>query len=118
MPRPRARSALITWCDSTDRWSSSSRRRTRHTTRGESRIRAAGALLLARICGRWEIPLDREHVVGHRELFAAKRCPGNLDPERLIAEWYLRDTPPSPEAHWYGKAGEAQPEPTAAVESS
>jgi thioredoxin reductase (NADPH) len=25
----------------------------------------------------------------------------------LDAEWYLRDTPPSPEAHWYGKAGEA-----------
>ena len=23
------------------------------------------------------------------------------------AEWYLRDTPPSPEAHWAGKAGEA-----------
>jgi thioredoxin reductase (NADPH) len=26
----------------------------------------------------------------------------------LDAEWYLRDTPPSPEAHWYGLAGEAQ----------
>ena len=25
----------------------------------------------------------------------------------LDAEWYLRDTPPSPEAHWYGRAGEA-----------
>jgi len=25
----------------------------------------------------------------------------------LDAEWYLRDTPPSPEAHWAGKAGEA-----------
>jgi len=25
----------------------------------------------------------------------------------LDAEWYLRDTPPSPEAHWFGKAGEA-----------
>jgi thioredoxin reductase (NADPH) len=31
----------------------------------------------------------------------------------LDAEWYLRDTPPSPEAHWYGHAGEAQgPLPT------
>ena len=36
----------------------------------------------------------------------------------LDAEWYLRDTPPSPEAHWYGKAGQAQPEPTTAVEAS
>jgi thioredoxin reductase (NADPH) len=26
----------------------------------------------------------------------------------LDAEWYLRDTPPSPEAHWAGKAGVAQ----------
>ncbi len=26
----------------------------------------------------------------------------------LDAEWYLRDTPPSPEAHWAGKAGQAQ----------
>jgi hypothetical protein len=25
----------------------------------------------------------------------------------LDAEWYLRDTPPSPEAHWFGKAGVA-----------
>ena len=30
----------------------------------------------------------------------------------LDAEWYLRDTPPSPEAHWYGKVGETQPAPT------
>jgi thioredoxin reductase (NADPH) len=26
----------------------------------------------------------------------------------LDAEWYLRDTPPSPEAHWFGKSGVAQ----------
>ena len=32
----------------------------------------------------------------------------------LDAEWYLRDTPPSPEAHWAGKAGVAQ-EGTAGV---
>jgi thioredoxin reductase (NADPH) len=29
----------------------------------------------------------------------------------LDAEWYLRDLPPSPEAHWFGKSGEAQPDP-------
>jgi thioredoxin reductase (NADPH) len=28
----------------------------------------------------------------------------------LDAEWYLRDVPPSPEAHWSGIAGKAQPE--------
>lgn len=45
---------------------------------------AAGASLIAAIAGRWEIPLDREHVVGHSEIFADKSCPGNLDVERLI----------------------------------
>jgi N-acetylmuramoyl-L-alanine amidase len=44
----------------------------------------AGARLLGAIAGRWEIPLDRAHVLGHRELFAAKDCPGNLDVERLV----------------------------------
>jgi N-acetylmuramoyl-L-alanine amidase len=43
-----------------------------------------GAALLERIAARWRIPLDREHVIGHREVFAAKDCPGNLDIERLI----------------------------------
>jgi N-acetylmuramoyl-L-alanine amidase len=43
-----------------------------------------GAALIASIARRWETPLDREHVVGHREIFAAKECPGNLDLDRLI----------------------------------
>ncbi len=30
----------------------------------------------------------------------------------LDAEWYLRDTPPSPEAHWAGRAGQTEPAPT------
>ena len=37
---------------------------------------------------------------------AGTGCMGALD-----AEWYLRDLPPSPEAHWFGKSGEAQPAP-------
>ena len=44
-----------------------------------------GARLLRTIAARWAIPLDPEHVVGHREIFAAKACPGNLDVERLLA---------------------------------
>ncbi len=44
----------------------------------------AGARLLAEISSRWEIPLDGEHVIGHREVFAGKDCPGNLDVARLI----------------------------------
>jgi N-acetyl-anhydromuramyl-L-alanine amidase AmpD len=47
---------------------------------------AAGAALLAAVAARWAIPLDRSHVVGHREIFVHKDCPGNLDMERLVAE--------------------------------
>jgi N-acetylmuramoyl-L-alanine amidase len=47
---------------------------------------AAGAELLRRASDRWSIPPDRDHVVGHREIYARKTCPGNLDIERLIAE--------------------------------
>jgi N-acetylmuramoyl-L-alanine amidase len=45
---------------------------------------AEGAVLLARIAQRWDMPLDRAHVVGHRELTDAKSCPGNLDIQRLL----------------------------------
>ncbi len=47
---------------------------------------ASGARLIAAVAERWDIPLDRDHVVGHREVFAAKECPGNLDVGRLIRE--------------------------------
>ena len=46
---------------------------------------AAAATLIAAAGERWEIPIDREHVIGHREAFAAKACPGNVDLERLVA---------------------------------
>ncbi|MEA2366266.1 MAG: spore germination protein [Thermoleophilaceae bacterium] len=51
--------------------------------RTEAQYRA-GAELLRRIARSWEIPLDRNHVVGHRELLARKDCPGNLDIDRLL----------------------------------
>jgi len=47
---------------------------------------AVGAALIRTIADRWAIPLGRSHVVGHREIFAAKTCPGNLDIERLLRE--------------------------------
>ena len=41
------------------------------------------------------IPLDREHVVGHRELTTKKTCPGNLDIERLLTEARMLVAPES-----------------------
>jgi N-acetyl-anhydromuramyl-L-alanine amidase AmpD len=47
---------------------------------------ASGAALVAGAASRWGIPIDREHVIGHREITSAKECPGNLDVDRVVAE--------------------------------
>jgi N-acetyl-anhydromuramyl-L-alanine amidase AmpD len=46
----------------------------------------SSARLIADICTRWSIPIDREHVVGHREIYGRKTCPNDtVDLDRLIA---------------------------------
>ena len=47
---------------------------------------ASGAELIWALGLRWAIPLDRDHVVGHREVDASQTCPGNLDIDRLLRE--------------------------------
>lgn len=46
----------------------------------------ASAHLIADIAQRWAIPLDRTHVIGHREIDAVNRrnCPGKCDLNLLI----------------------------------
>lgn len=43
------------------------------------------ASLVVEICKRWDIPIDREHIVGHREIYAKKTCPGALDVDRIVS---------------------------------
>lgn len=50
------------------------------------RLYHQSARLVAEIAKRWSIPLDRDHVVGHRECGALKACPGACDLNHLVAE--------------------------------
>lgn len=47
----------------------------------------ASAGLIADICKRWSIPIDRDHIIGHHEVFSAKTCPGTgCDLDALVAQ--------------------------------
>jgi N-acetylmuramoyl-L-alanine amidase len=46
----------------------------------------ASAKLIGGICLRWDIPADRDHIIGHHEVYSIKKCPGNVvDIHHLIA---------------------------------
>lgn len=38
----------------------------------------SSAALVADIALRWRIPIDRSHVIGHREIYSLKTCPGTV----------------------------------------
>ena len=45
----------------------------------------SSARLIADVCTRWSIPIDRDHIVGHREIYGRKSCPNDIvDLNRLI----------------------------------
>lgn len=46
----------------------------------------ASSEMVKSISSRWNIPLDRDHVIGHHEIYAVKTCPGHkVDLNKLIA---------------------------------
>lgn len=50
-----------------------------------AKMYAASAELIADIANRWSIPMDRDHIVGHREIYGKKTCPGaRVDLDHLI----------------------------------
>lgn len=44
----------------------------------------ASQSLVRDLCTKHGIPMDREHIVGHREIYGVKSCPGSLDIDRII----------------------------------
>ena len=58
---------------------------------------AASAELVRTICDRWRIPIDRHHIIGHREIYAKKTCPGRCDLEKLVAMAKAIVPSPAPE---------------------
>lgn len=42
--------------------------------------------LVTDICRRNNIPADRKHICGHREIYNVKSCPGNLDVDFIVRE--------------------------------
>lgn len=46
----------------------------------------ASSTLIREISSRWNIPIDRKHVIGHHEIYSVKTCPGHkVDLNKLIA---------------------------------
>jgi len=46
----------------------------------------ASSSLIRAISLRWDIPIDRKHIIGHHEIYSLKKCPGNVvDIYKLIA---------------------------------
>lgn len=42
------------------------------------------AKLVREIADRYDIPLTRDHVCGHNEIYSAKGCPGNIDVDTVL----------------------------------
>lgn len=64
--------------------------------------RTASAELIADVARRHKFPVDREHVIGHHEIYSLKACPGKIDVDKLVqeartfAQQPSRITPPPP----------------------
>lgn len=66
-------------------------------------MKAASAELIRGICSRWNIPIDREHIIGHYEIYSKKpNCPA-VD-KSIITELIKLSTPPVVEPHTTAQA--------------
>lgn len=62
--------------------------------------RDASLWLVRDICTRRMIPINRHHIVGHREIYALKTCPGAIDVDDLVRDLSVeRRVAPAPPAN-------------------
>jgi N-acetylmuramoyl-L-alanine amidase len=60
---------------------------------------AASVALVRQIAARWDIPLDRDHIVPHHQIRAGKTCPGvNFDLDDYVRRLAAAPAPPQPPA--------------------
>jgi hypothetical protein len=59
-----------------------------HEGNGKEPLTAAQKLstvaLIQDICARRNIPIDRDHIIGHHEIYSLKTCPGAIDVTELV----------------------------------
>lgn len=46
--------------------------------------KAASVALIQDICKRRSIPIDRDHIIGHHEIYSLKTCPGAINVDELV----------------------------------
>ena len=57
----------------------------------------ASSEMIKAISSRWNISLDRDHVIGHHEIYSVKTCPGHkVDLNKLVALAGGNPLPPNP----------------------
>jgi len=55
------------------------------TTEWSDATYASSSSMISEIAKRWNIPIDRQHIVGHHEIYSLKACPGTkVDFDKLI----------------------------------
>lgn len=56
------------------------------TTNWSDATYQSSSAMIRDIAQRWNIPIDRQHIIGHHEIYSVKACPGNkVDFNKLIS---------------------------------
>lgn len=58
--------------------------------------RASSIVLIRAIAARLKIPITRDRIIGHHEIYSLKSCPGAISVDRLVQEAAAPATPTAP----------------------